>query len=88
MDTFRRLAAILSSEFDKYVLAHPKMADKIPPNALIVFQLEGNRKFNRWSRELAERYREKGQPTVLVCVKDLQPAVSRLVGPKLKKVAI
>ena len=86
MESFKKLTAVLSSEFDKYLLEHLDVGEQIPRNALVVFQVEGNEEYNRWSRELAEKYREKNQNVVFVRVKGLRPALSRLIEPKLEKV--
>lgn len=33
---------MLIKEFDRYILDHPEFADKIPNNALVVMQIEGD----------------------------------------------
>ncbi|MFQ6093373.1 MAG: DUF5647 family protein [bacterium] len=86
MESFKKLTAVLSSDFDKYLLEHLDVGEQIPRNALIVFQVEGNEEYNRWSRELAKKYREKNQNVIFVRVKGLRPSVSRLIEPKLEKV--
>jgi len=75
--------AILATEFDRYVLEHPEFAVKIPPNAQVVLQVEGDDEYNEWSRRLAEKQREPGQPFVYVKVKGLRPARSRLIKPEM-----
>jgi hypothetical protein len=37
---------MLVSEFDKYILEHPEFAERIPDNALVVMQIEGDEDFN------------------------------------------
>ena len=88
MEVFKKLVAILSSEFDKYVLEHPEIGRKIPKNALLVFQMEGNEKFNKWGRELATKYQEKKQNIVFVHIKGLRPTISRLIEPRVEKAVI
>ena len=34
--------SMLVREFDKYILEHPEFADRIPDDALVVIQLEGD----------------------------------------------
>jgi hypothetical protein len=75
--------AILVTEFDRYVVEHPEFAVKIPQNAQIILQVEGDEEYNEWSRQLAERQREPGHPLVSVKVKGLKPAKSRLLKPEV-----
>lgn len=75
--------AILVAEFDRYVVEHPEFAVKIPQNAQIVLQVEGDEEYNSWSRQLADKQRESGQIVVYVKVKGLKPAKSRLIKPEV-----
>jgi hypothetical protein len=79
--------AILVTEFDRYVVEHPEFAAKIPANAQVVLQVEGDEEYNDWSKQAAERQREPRQPAIYVKVKGLKPAKSRLVKPKVAAVA-
>ncbi len=72
METYKKMAAMLSSEFDRYLLKHSGMAKKLPQNALVVFQISGETGFNRWNEKLALKYREPHQPIVYVRVKSFQ----------------
>lgn len=65
-------------EFEKYVLEHPRFTGRIPDEALIVMQVEGDEPFNRWSRKLAEAQAEKNQPVVYITVKQLASVRSRI----------
>lgn len=47
--------SLLVKEFDRYILEHPEFADQIPNNALVVMQIEGDKDFNTWAREAAQR---------------------------------
>lgn len=77
----------LATEFDRYVLAHPDVAERIPPDALLVFQLADDPAFSQRSLELARARREPGQPVVLVQVQTLRPPLeSRLVDPHVEPV--
>ena len=51
----------LIKEFDRYVRDNPEFADTIPQNGVVIMQLEGDEEFNKWSRQLAKSYAEKGQ---------------------------
>ncbi|PIW87074.1 MAG: hypothetical protein COZ94_07135, partial [Nitrospirae bacterium CG_4_8_14_3_um_filter_41_47] len=66
IDVLEKKHSILVTEFDRYVVEHPEFAAKIPRNAQIVLQVEGDEEYNRWSRELADRQREPGQVVVYV----------------------
>jgi hypothetical protein len=65
-------------EFEKYVLENPRFAERIPDNALIVMQIEGDEEFNHWSRKLAQAQAEKDQPVVYIIVKQLAAVRSRI----------
>ena len=69
MTEYSKLVALISSEFNKYLIEHDEIADKIPQNALVVFQIENELNFNKWSRDISQKNREKNQPLVFVNVK-------------------
>ena len=79
--------AILATEFGRYVVEHPEFAAEIPENSQIVLQIEGDEKYNEWSRTIAEKQRERGQTAVFVNIKGLKPAKSRIIQPVLAKIA-
>ncbi|MGA1864225.1 MAG: DUF5647 family protein [bacterium] len=83
IDIFEKRHAILVTEFDRYVMEHPEFAAKIPLNAQIILQIQGDEEYNKWSRKLAESQRETGQSIVYVTVKGLRPAKSRLLKPEV-----
>ena len=64
-------------EFEKYVLEHPEITEKIPRDAIVFMKLVGNQKFNQWSARWAKRQAKKGQPLISVTVKKLSPVRSR-----------
>jgi len=75
---------VLNTEFNKYLVEHPAVADKIPENALVVLLPEDDPALCRKNLGLARRHREKDQPLVYVKVKKLAPPPkSRLVQPRL-----
>ena len=82
-ELLERKHAILVTEFDRYVVEHPEFAAKIPPNAQIILQVEGDEEYNEWSRRLAENQRESGLPVVYVKIKGLKPPRSRLLEPEV-----
>jgi len=76
---------ILGMEFDKYLMEHPDLMEKIPENALVVFLPEYDPGLSRQNKRIAEEQREKGQPIVFVRIERLAPVPpSRLIGPKLE----
>ncbi len=74
----------LGFEFARYVIEHPKFAEKIPENALVVFLPEYDPELSQVNLEIAKQQREKGQPMVHVHFKKLKPVASRLVKPRLE----
>ncbi len=68
----------LIKEFNRYIREHPKFADSIPNRAIVIMQLEGDEEFNRWSRKLAKRQVEKGQPIIYIRIKKIKPVRSRI----------
>lgn len=71
-------------EFEKYVAEHPDFAKKIPNDAVISLQIEGDEEFNRKSEKLARDQTEKGQSIVFVRVRKLGPIHSRIEDLELK----
>ena len=86
MEILEKRHAILVTEFDRYVVDYPEFASKIPRNAQIVLQIEGDKEYNEWSIKLSEKQREAGQHVVYVRVKGLRPVKSRLIEPKVAQV--
>lgn len=84
---FTEKNTMLVKEFDRYILDHPEFADKIPDNALVVMQIEGDEEFNRWAREAAQSAAEKDTPIVYVTITELKPIRSRIEKLKLESVA-
>ncbi|MCS6937171.1 MAG: hypothetical protein NZ610_01180 [Candidatus Bipolaricaulota bacterium] len=74
---------MLIREFNKYVREHPRFAAKIPANARIILQLEGDEEFNRWSEQLGRSHLEPGQPVLFVIIKHLRPDRSRIQSLEL-----
>ena len=87
MNIYERKNTELIREFNRYVREHPEFADDIPKNAVVVMQLEGDAKFNQWSRRLAKRHARNGQPVVCIRISKLRPLRSRIERLELKRVA-
>jgi hypothetical protein len=60
---------MLASEFQKYLITHPEAVERLSPNTLVIFQIEGDDDFNKWSYETSMRNREKDQPIMKVYLK-------------------
>ena len=76
---------VLNTEFNKYLIEHPQVADKIPDNALVVLLPEDDPALCRKNLALARRHRIEHQAVVHVRIKKLAPpSKSRLIQPRLK----
>jgi len=78
---------VLTSEFNRYVLEHPEIAERIPKNALVVILPEYDKELAEENLKTARARKEKDQPMLLVKAKKLAPErKSRLVKPELELV--
>lgn len=50
-------------------MENEKFGEKIPLNAMVVFQVDGEDNFNNWHKNTSLRNREKDQPVILIRVK-------------------
>jgi len=75
---------ILSTEFDRYILEHPDIAEKIPLNAQIVFLPETDPELSKINIEMAKKQHEKGQIVVYVHIGSIAPQLSRLTKVNLE----
>lgn len=78
MNIFEQRNTELIKEFNRYVREHPKVAEQIPNDAIIILQLEGDEAFNTWARQLAESRQGEGHPLMVVKIKKLKPLRSRI----------
>jgi hypothetical protein len=78
---------ILVREFDRYIQEYPDFSDKLPNNALIVMQIEGDEEFNKWAKETAKNVVEQDSPIVYVTITELKPVRSRIEKLKLELAA-
>lgn len=74
----------ISSEFSRYVLHHPKFADKIPRDAVVVFLPKNDQALREHNLKLALMHREPKQPLVYVHFGGLRKKSPRLIRPKLE----
>jgi hypothetical protein len=68
MTHHHKFLAMLESEFSRYLGDHPTVGERIPANALIVFQVESEPAFNTWHKQLSLQHREGAQPVVEIHV--------------------
>ena len=87
MNIMERKNTDLVKEFNRYIREHPKFADNIPNNAIVIMQLEGDEEFNQWSLRLSKSHAEKGQPIVYVRIKRIKPIRSRIEELELEQEA-
>ena len=71
----------IAFEFSRFVLAHPELDDRIPEDAMVVFEVADDPELTRYNRAIAQRNKETGQLLVLVRIKGL--ATTRLLEPEL-----
>lgn len=75
----------LSFEFQRYLISHPELAEKIPKGAQILFILEEDPEFTKREKRLAENLKKEGEPIIFVEVEKLIPPFeSRLVNPHIE----
>ncbi|MBU1367772.1 MAG: hypothetical protein KKE55_07370 [Candidatus Omnitrophica bacterium] len=78
----------ISTEFDRFVIAHEEITRKLPDNALIAFEIENDPEFTAKSKEIALLRKELNQPIVFVKIKGIRPLEeSRLIEPHLETAA-
>ena len=86
MNAFEQKNTELIKEFNRYVREHPKFAEQIPNDAIVILQLKGDEEFNTWARQLAESRRSEGCPMIMVKIKKLKPPRSRIKQLELEQV--
>ncbi len=74
--------ATLSFEFERYLLEHPEVLERIPDGAEVVLLPKDDPELYRINLEAAQTADKTG-PVVYVEIKALAPARSRLVQPRL-----
>ena len=77
----------LLTEFNRYVMTHPRFLADTPDEALIVLVDPNDSEFSRYNLERVRAYRrnddEPDRPVVYVDVGELAPVRSRLVRPRV-----
>jgi len=60
---------MLSTEFHRYLMENEELAERIPANSVVIFQVNSDEEFNRWHKNLSMRNVEHGQSVLFVNVK-------------------
>ncbi|MBE9580597.1 MAG: hypothetical protein IMF18_03155 [Proteobacteria bacterium] len=68
MEHHTEFLSMLSTEFHMFLMENEDLAKSIPPNALIIFEVEGEDDFNSWHERVSLKNREPNQPAVYVSV--------------------
>jgi hypothetical protein len=79
---FRSL--VLSQEFSRYVLEHPRFAERIPYGAEVVLLPTYDRELRDYNLRNGAVNNEHGLPIVYIEINRLRPRRSLIVKPKLK----
>lgn len=69
MKEYRDFLAMISSEFHRYLIENEGFANDLPPNTLVIFQVDGEDAFNRWHEKVSLKNREENQPIRYVRLK-------------------
>jgi hypothetical protein len=77
---------ILGQEFDRYILEHPRFAEKIPSRAEIVLLPTYDRQLREYNLRNAQVNTEPDRQMVYIEINRLRPRRSLIVRPKLKVV--
>lgn len=74
----------LSSEFGKFLIDHPGIANKIPPNAEIIFVDESDPELTRYELDIAKKAKKENRSIIKVRIRGLLPETSRLLKPEVE----
>ena len=69
MGNYNSFLAMVSTEFHRYLMENQELGEKIPVNAMVIFEVGGEDEFNRWHKETSLRNREQDQPLIFISVK-------------------
>jgi hypothetical protein len=76
---------LLGVEFDKYLIEHPALIEKIPQGAYVVLLPEYDPELFRANMRLARKRIKEGEKVVFVRVEKLAPPPkSRLIRPRIE----
>ena len=75
---------VLGVEFDKYMIEHPKILDKISSRSTMVFLPEYERELYAANLKLARERMSAGENIVFIRLKKLASLKSRSVRPRIE----
>ena len=76
---------MLGTEFDKYLIEHPKFAENIPDGALVVLLPQNDPALCKENKRIAKARAQEGQAVIHIKIKKLAPAPrSRIISPKVE----
>ncbi len=76
---FSQRAVELALEFNRYVIEHPEIAERIPSSARIILLIEGDEEYNEWAKRVAENHaKTDNRPLVYLKIKKLRPIQLRI----------
>ena len=85
MQEIARKNLLLGTEFDKYLLEHPDLIEKIPQGAYVVLLPEYDPELLKANRRFACKRIREGEKVVFVRVAKLTPPPkSRLIRPRIE----
>ncbi len=74
---------MLHTEFALYLVEHPQMGKKIPPESIVVLLPDNDPELCEKNIKIARQNGEAGQSIVYVHIKKVRPPRSRIVEPTL-----
>lgn len=78
---------VLGVEFDRYLLEHPEVLERIPEEAEIFFLPEEDPELSQENLKIAEKRKEQGKAVLLVRIGRLSPPRSRLQDVRLESIS-
>ena len=75
---------MLGQEFNRYVLEHPRFAEKIPYGAQVVLLPSYDKELRAFNLRNAQLNAEPERPVVHIQISQLRPRRSLIVKPRLK----
>ncbi|MDZ7362433.1 MAG: hypothetical protein ONB46_17175 [candidate division KSB1 bacterium] len=76
----------LGLEFSRYVLEHPRFAERIPYGAQVVLLPTYDKELREYNLRNAQINAETGRPVVHIEIDRLRPRRSQIVKPRLKTI--
>lgn len=74
----------LGVEFDKYLVEHPEILDRIPNRSTVVLLPEYDQDLYKANLKMAQKKIAKGERIVFVRIKKLAPPKSRIIRPRIE----